>query len=50
MGQEFKRLLGRTYLPVEADARHRWIEVNWLGYLTSEKVKTGATYTVALAK
>lgn len=51
MRQELKSSLGRTYLIVEPDPLNRWIDVNWMGYLTSESIKTGAAaYTAALAK
>jgi hypothetical protein len=51
MRQELKSSLGRTYIIVEPDPLNRWIDVNWMGYLTSESIKTGAaTYTAALAE
>lgn len=51
MRQELKSALGRTYLTVEPDPTNRWINVNWMGYLTGDNIRTGAAaYTAALAK
>jgi hypothetical protein len=51
MRQELKSSLGRTYLTVEPDPVNRWIDVNWMGYLTGDNIRTGAAaYTAALAK
>ncbi len=51
MRQELNSPLGRTYITIEPDPLNRWIHVNWMGYLTSQSVQTGAAaYTDALAK
>ena len=51
MRQELKSALGRTYITIEPNATNRWIDVNWMGYLTGDNVRAGAAaYTAALAK
>jgi hypothetical protein len=51
MRRELKSALGRTFLLVEADPVNRWIAVTWMGYLTSDNIRTGAAaYTAALAE
>ena len=51
MRQELKSVLGRTYLTIEPDASNRWIDVNWMGYLTGDNIRAGAAaYTAALAQ
>jgi hypothetical protein len=49
--QELKTPTGRVYLTVETDSKNQLILVNWMGYLTSDSIKTGAAaYTAALAR
>ncbi len=50
MRQELRSPLGRTYLTIEPVPTDRWIDVNWMGYLTGDNIRTGAAaYTAALA-
>ncbi|OGX85597.1 STAS/SEC14 domain-containing protein [Hymenobacter glacialis] len=51
MRQELRSSLGKTYLAIEPVSTDRWIDVNWMGYLTGDNIRTGAAaYTAALAE
>lgn len=51
MIKELTNPFGRVFLTINEDTRNRWIHVNWMGYLTEENIKMGATaYIEALAK
>ncbi|TGE13431.1 STAS/SEC14 domain-containing protein [Hymenobacter elongatus] len=51
MRQELRSPLERTYLTIEPVPTDRWIDVNWMGYLTGDNIRTGAAaYTAALAE
>ena len=51
MKQELTSALGRVFLTIEDHPSHRWVAVEWRGYLTAENIKTGArAYTEALAR
>lgn len=42
MKQTLQNSLGRNYITVEQDTANRWISVDWMGYLTTDSIKTGA--------
>ncbi len=42
MRQELRSSLGRTNLTSEPVPTDRWIDVNWMSYLTGNNVRTGA--------
>ncbi len=51
MRQELKNAFGRVFLTIEVDHKNKWVFVDWMGYLTEDNVKTGATaYIEALSK
>jgi hypothetical protein len=51
MKQTLQNALGRTYLTIEQDTINRCIAVDWMGYLTTESIKTGAkAYMDALVR
>lgn len=51
MKHELTNPLGRVFITIEEDKENRWIHVVWMGYLTAENIKAGATaYIEALSK
>lgn len=42
MRQELKNAFGKVFLSVKVDKENRWVQTNWIGYLTQENIKTGA--------
>ena len=50
MTRELINAFGRVFLTVQVDATNKWVYANWMGYLTSDNVRTGAmAYTTAVA-
>ncbi|MDQ3290047.1 MAG: STAS/SEC14 domain-containing protein [Bacteroidota bacterium] len=51
MRQELRNAFGRVFLAIEVDYKNKWVFVDWMGYLTEDNIKTGATaYIEALSK